>query len=73
MVSLLPARTDTTWWQDTVMRAQEIRLLRGRLTFVGASFPAPFPSTIAVFDRRIKWSSTPRVVGWDWRAAPPTR
>ena len=73
VVSLLPARTDTTWWHDTVMRAQEIRLLRGRLTFVGASFPAPFPSTIALFDRRIRPSSTPRVIGWDWRAMRTTR
>src|SRR5882672_3653911 len=50
VVCLVPARTDTAWWQDDVMRSAEIRLLRGRLTFVGASHPAPFPSAIVVFE-----------------------
>ena len=66
VVGLLPARTDTTWWHDHVMKAREIRLLRGRLTFVGASAPAPFPSAIAIFNRCRR--RTPRVYGWDWRA-----
>ncbi len=48
VVSLLPARTDTRWWHDYVMRG-EIRLLRGRLTFEGGKHPAPFPSAIVVF------------------------
>ena len=48
VVSLLPARTDTRWWHDYVMRG-EIRLLRGRLTFEGGKYPAPFPSAIVVF------------------------
>jgi phage N-6-adenine-methyltransferase len=69
VVGLLPARTDTSWWHDHVMKAREIRLLRGRLTFVGASAPAPFPSAIAIFDRWRRWMTAPRVYGWDWRAA----
>lgn len=48
VVCLLPARTDTRWWHDYVMRG-EIRLLCGRLTFEGAAHPAPFPSAVAVF------------------------
>ena len=48
VVCLLPSRTDTRWWHAYVMRG-EIRLLRGRLTFEGASHPAPFPSAIAIF------------------------
>ncbi len=68
VVSLLPARTDTAWWHDDVMRAQEIRLLRGRLTFVGAPSPAPFPSAIVIFDGNQKPALRPRVVSWDWRA-----
>ncbi len=48
VVCLLPARTDTRWWHDYVMRG-EIRLLRGRLTFEGGKYPAPFPSAIVVF------------------------
>ena len=68
VVSLLPARTDTTWWQDYVMQAQQVRLLRGRLTFVGASSPAPFPSAVVIFKRTRKPRAAPRVIGWDWRA-----
>ena len=68
VVGLLPARTDTSWWHDHVMKAREIRLLRGRLTFVGASAPAPFPSAIAIFDRWRRWTTAPHVYGWDWRA-----
>lgn len=48
VVCLLPARTDTRWWHEYVMRG-EIRLLCGRITFEGAQFPAPFPSAIVVF------------------------
>lgn len=69
VVSLLPARTDTAWWQDHVMKASEIRLLKGRLTFVGARAPAPFPSAVVIFGRKRNTSVAPRVVGWDWKAA----
>ena len=48
VVCLLPARTDARWWHDHVMKG-EIRLLRGRLTFEGGRYPAPFPSAIVVF------------------------
>ncbi len=48
VVCLLPARTDTRWWHDYVMRG-EVRLLRGRITFEGGVHPAPFPSAIAIF------------------------
>ena len=49
VVCLLPARTDTRWWHDHAMQAQEIRLLRGRITFEGGRYPAPFPSVIVVY------------------------
>jgi phage N-6-adenine-methyltransferase len=73
VVCLVPARTDTAWWQDLVMRASEIRLLRGRLTFVGAAAPAPFPSAVVIFDPKAGNSSRPHVIGWDWQAVPATR
>jgi hypothetical protein len=47
-VYLLPARTDTVWWHDYAMKANEIRFVRGRLHF-GGKGPAPFPSVILVF------------------------
>lgn len=48
-VLLIPSRTDTRWWHDYVMQAAEIRFVRGRLKFGGATTPAPFPSAIVVF------------------------
>lgn len=51
VVMLLPARTDTAWWHDWVMSAQEIWLIRGRLKFGGAKNCAPFPSCVVVFTR----------------------
>ena len=73
VVGLLPARTDTAWWHAHVMRAHEIRLLEGRLTFVGAPSPAPFPSAVVIFKRNRTRRVAPRVVSWNWRAAALTR
>lgn len=49
VVCLVPARTDTAWWHDLVMEANEIRLLRGRLTFHGTGNKAPFASAVVIF------------------------
>lgn len=35
VVCLIPARTDTAYWHDYVMRASEVRFIRGRLHFGG--------------------------------------
>lgn len=49
-VFLLPARTDTRWFHEHVLRyAKEIRFLRGRLRFGGAKSTAPFPSMVVVY------------------------
>ena len=54
IIALTPARTDTRWlpWDS-----QAICFWRGRLTFEGASAPAPFPSALMC------WSMSRRVVG----------
>jgi len=49
VVCLLPSRTDTQWWHEYVMKATEIRFLRGRLKFGGSTNAAPFPSAIVIF------------------------
>lgn len=51
VVCLLPARTDTAWWHDYAMKANEIRLIRGRLKFGDGKGSAPFPSAIVVFKK----------------------
>lgn len=49
VVCLLPARTDTGWWHEYVMKASEVRFIKGRLKFKGSKNSAPFPSCIVVF------------------------
>ncbi len=52
VVCLIPSRTDTRWWHEFVMKAAEIRFLKGRLKFGDAQNSAPFPSAIVVFGTR---------------------
>ena len=49
VVMLIPSRTDTRWWHDYVMKAKEIRFIKGRLKFSGHKNAAPFPSCVVVF------------------------
>lgn len=49
VVMLIPSRTDTKWWHEYVMKASEIRFIKGRLKFGGAKNSAPFPSCIVIF------------------------
>lgn len=49
VVFLIPSRTDTRWWHEYVMKASEIRFIKGRLKFGNAKNSAPFPSCIVVF------------------------
>ena len=50
VVCLLPARTDTRWWQEYAKRGQ-VWFLRGRLKFGQAKNAAPFPSAVVIFGR----------------------
>ena len=43
-VALVPARTDTAWWN--AIDADAVCFIRGRLRFSGASWGAPFPSAV---------------------------
>jgi len=65
-VCLVPARTDTRWWHDYVMKASEIRLYSGRLCFGKAKSSAPFPSALVVF-------GTPRMTDMPVLGAIPTK
>src|SRR5687767_12335951 len=56
-VMLIPARTDTKVFHQFIWDADkhqpregvEVRFLKGRIKFVGASAGAPFPSMVVVF------------------------
>lgn len=50
VVCLLPARTDTRWWNDWVVPFGQVKFIRGRIKFEGAEHNAPFPSAIVVFE-----------------------
>lgn len=75
VIALIPSRTDTRWWHDYVMKANEIRFVIGRLKFINRSFPsfredgnfkkspAPFPSAVII------WKNNsiiyPKVIGME--------
>lgn len=71
-VTLTPARTDTEWFHDVILRsAAEVWFLKGRIVFDGAPLGkdgrrlgAPFPSLITVFDPAFT-GSAPRLYTWD--------
>jgi len=47
IVCLVPARTDTNWWWDSVIH-HEVRFIRGRLKFGNQKNSAPFPSAVVI-------------------------
>ncbi|KKL11086.1 hypothetical protein LCGC14_2549350 [marine sediment metagenome] len=49
VVCLIPSRTDTRWWHDYVMKADEIRFIKGRPKFKGCTHGLPQPLAIVVF------------------------
>ena len=49
IIMLIASRTDTKWWHDYIMKATEIRFIKGRLKFDNSKNSAPFPSAIVVF------------------------
>jgi site-specific DNA-methyltransferase (adenine-specific) len=49
IVVLIPARTDTNWWADWVLKASEIRFIKGRLKFGSEKSGAKFPSVLVIF------------------------
>lgn len=51
VVCLVPARTDTVWFTEYAMKANEIRFIKGRLKFGNSKNTAPFPSAIIIYNR----------------------
>ena len=66
-VYLLPVKSDMGWWHDHVMRADEVRFIRGRLRFQSMNGGAPFPSVVVVFD---KWGGL-NETRWTTMDRPP--
>lgn len=49
VVMLIPARTDTKWFHDYIQHRAEVRFIKGRLRFGGATENAPFPSMLVIY------------------------
>lgn len=57
IIMLIPARTDTQWWQDPLIgavTASAICFYRGRIKFVGAESSAPFPSAFLYWGKDVE-------------------
>ncbi len=50
VIGLVPSRTDTRWWHDSVAGRADIVMLRGRLKFGNGKGSAPFPSALVVWN-----------------------
>lgn len=54
VVALIPSRTDTKYWHKYVMKAKEIRFVKGRLKFGDGRNSAPFPSAVVIFEGEVE-------------------
>ena len=55
VVCLVPARTDTRWWQKYCANG-EVYFVPGRLKFGDAKHGAPFPCAVVVFRPQVQWA-----------------
>lgn len=55
VVCLVPARTDTRWWQNYAAKG-EVFFVPGRLKFGDAKANAPFPCAVIVFRPQVAWA-----------------
>lgn len=69
VVMILPDDTGTIWYQDLVQPfAMEVRKLRGRLRFEGATQSAKFATIVAIFAPCVRSHIGPREWCWDWKS-----
>ncbi len=59
VVMLIPARTDTKYWHDYVMKAELVFFVKGRLKFGDSENSAPFPSAVVVFRKHTNTGGNP--------------
>lgn len=71
IVFLVPARTDTQWWHQYVMKANEVRFTIDRPHFVdpvtNVGKRAPFGCAIVVFNQERNVNNKPRFSSYDVR------
>jgi phage N-6-adenine-methyltransferase len=52
VVALLPVSTSSNWWHKWILNNCQLRYIKQRVRFKGASGTAPFSSVIAVFNKQ---------------------
>jgi len=52
VICLVPSRTDTQWWWDSVIH-HETRFIKGRLKFGNQKNSAPFPSAVVIMKPKV--------------------
>jgi len=57
IVCLIASRTNTNWWHQYVMKADEIRFIKGRPKFVGCIHGLPLPLSIVIFSSKCSKSA----------------
>lgn len=65
VVCLVPARTDTRWWQNNVQHASQVTFVKGRMKFGGADNSAPFPNAFVVFGE-IREQQAKKLAAYGW-------
>jgi phage N-6-adenine-methyltransferase len=71
VVALVPTNTNAPWWHDWVLRADEIRFIRKKLSFVASNGKKGVPFTghaLIVFresESPYRMTSGPRVSSWE--------
>ena len=50
VIGLVPSRTDTRWWHNSVAGGADIIMIKGRLKFSSRKMAAPFPSALVVWN-----------------------
>ena len=64
-VLLILAKTNTKWFHNLCMSANEIRFVKGRPKFVGAKDGLPFPLMLVIF--KANDNSDCKIGAYDWR------
>ncbi len=68
VVALLPNASDTEWFRTVWATASEIRLLQGRVQFIGTTSSNPSGSIVAVYrPGSYQTGRAPHVSLWNWR------
>jgi hypothetical protein len=62
---LLPVRTATNWFHNFVMRASEVRFMKGHLKFKNYNKGSPFGCMIIIFDGTRKKRAYTRLASCD--------